>query len=126
MTQTVIIRGASQRQFAADIVARAPEGTVLRFSQGKRTVSQNARMWAMLSDFARQVTHEGETYSPEVWKCLFMQALGHEIAFAPGLNGEPFPLGFRSSRLTKPQMSDMMELIASEGARRGVQFMEPT
>lgn len=35
------------------------------------------------------------------------------------------PVGFRSSRLTKEQMSDLMEMISEYGARHGVEWSEP-
>jgi hypothetical protein len=47
------------------------------------------------------------------------------VAFAEGLDGSgPFPLGFRSSKLTKPQMSDLIETIFEYGARHNVEWSE--
>jgi hypothetical protein len=51
-----------------------------------------------------------------------MHALGHSVRFEMGLNGEPFPVGFRSSQLTKAQMSDLMEFMSAWAAERGVIF----
>jgi hypothetical protein len=47
------------------------------------------------------------------------------VQFADGLDGAgPFPLGFRSSKLTKQQMSDLIEVIYEYGARHGVEWSE--
>jgi hypothetical protein len=64
----------------------------------------------MLGDIA-SAHPDGREHTPEVWKCIFMQALGHEIRFIHGLDGEPFPYGFKSSKLNKAQMTALMEYI---------------
>jgi len=53
MTQTVIIRGASQRELAKHLIDRAPIDAVVQIKERARTVDQNAKLWAMLSDVAR-------------------------------------------------------------------------
>lgn len=122
--QTVILHGPAQRRFAKELVDRAPAGAVLNIREAKRTTDQNARFWAMLSDVSRSKP-EGRTHTPEVWKALFMNALGYETRFEMGLNGEPFPVGFRSSRLNKSQMADLITFIAEYGDRHGVRWTEP-
>ena len=123
MSQTVILRGAMQREFAKALIDKAPVDAVVKVSEAKRSDDQNAKMWAMLSDVSR-AKPEGRRHTPEVWKCLFMNALGHETAFEMGLDGRPFPTGFSSSKLTKAQMSDLIELIYSYGAQHSVKWSE--
>ena len=121
MTQTVVIDSQYRRDLAHKLVAAAPVGAVMTISPAKRSTDQNARFWAMLSDIAR-AKPEGRVHTPEAWKALFMHALGHSVRFEMGLNGEPFPVGFRSSKLTKGQMSDLMEFMSAWAAERGVIF----
>lgn len=121
--QTVILRGPSQRALAKDLVDRAPADAVVNVREATRTPDQNAKMWAMLSDISR-AKPEGRTHTPETWKQLFMHALGHEVRFLMGLNGEPFPVGLRSSRLNKAQMADLITFIAEYGDRHGVRWTE--
>jgi phage-related protein len=64
-------------------------------------------------------------HTPEVWKNLFMHACGHAVQFEHGLDGKPFPVGFRSSRLTKAEMSDLMEFVTEYGTRHGVRWTDP-
>lgn len=78
----------------------------------------------MLSDLSR-AKPEGRMHTPEVWKHLVMHACGHAVQFEIGLNGQPFPTGFRSSRLTKAQMSDLIEWVYAYGAEHGVVWSEP-
>lgn len=123
MSQTIILRGAMQREFAKALIDKAPIDAVVKISEAKRSDDQNAKMWAMLSDISR-AKPEDRKHTPEVWKCLFMNALGHETAFEMGLDSRPFPIGFQSSRLTKAQMSDLIEFIYAYGAQHNVKWSE--
>ena len=125
MVQTIIIRGQPQRDLAKRLIDLAPADAVVRVSEATRNLDQNARLWAMLSDVAR-AKPEGRHWTPEVWKSAFMHALGHQVMFCEGLDGSgPFPVGFRSSRLTVRQMADLITCVAEYGDRHGVQWSEP-
>lgn len=124
MAQTVILHGRSQRDFAKILVDRAPVDAVLTVKEAKRTTDQNSKLWAMLSDVSR-ATPDGRCHTPEVWKTLFMHACGHAVQFELGLNGQPFPVGFSSSKLTKGEMADLIEFIYSYGADHDVVWTEP-
>jgi hypothetical protein len=118
--QTVILQGLSSRQKAENLVNAAPYGAVMNIRPPTRSSDQNAKMWAMLSDVSR-AKPEGRDMPPDLWKSLFMAACGHRVRFEPGIDGEGVvPLGFRSSRLTKAEMSELIECIAAYGARHDV------
>ncbi|MEN3973074.1 recombination protein NinB [Sphingomicrobium sp. XHP0235] len=121
---TIILSTPSNRERAKRLIDSAPDGVVANFRKATRTTDQNARMWAMLGDISR-AKPEGRELAPEVWKALFMHSLGHQVRFEHGLDGEGMvPIGFRSSRLTKQQMSDLMELIAEYAARHEVSLQD--
>lgn len=122
--QTIILRGAAQKQLAKDLIDRAPCDAVVNIREKRRSLDANARMWAMLSDISR-AKPDGRKHTPETWKALFMHALGYETRFEMGLNGEPFPVGLRTSRLTVRQMADLITFIAEYGDRHGVHWSEP-
>ena len=125
MAQTVILRGDAQRDLAKRIIDAAPVDAVVRVAEATRNAEQNARMWAMLSDVSR-AKPEGRSWVPETWKAAFMQSLGHQCQFAEGLDGSgPFPVGFRSSRLTVKQMADLITVISEYGDRHGIAWSEP-
>lgn len=123
MTQTVILRGQPQRDLAKQLIDKAPVDAVVKISEAKRSDDQNAKMWAMLSDISR-AKPDGRLHIPEVWKCIFMAALGHETLFENGLDNRPFPIGFRTSKLTKAQMSDLIEFIYAYGANNNIKWSE--
>jgi hypothetical protein len=116
----------SQRLKAASWVDKAPAGTRVEFKAPKRTIAQNDRFWAMLTDIAQQLTWHGVKLTTEDWKLVFLDALKREVRIVPNINGDGFVnLGRSSSDLTKDEMSDLMEIISEFGARHGVQFHEP-
>jgi hypothetical protein len=125
MAQTVLLHGAPQRAFAKQLIDRAPPGAVLSIREATRTLDQNAALWAKLSDVSR-AKPDGRLHTPEVWKNLFMNACGHAVQFELGLDGRPFPVGFSSSRLTKSQMSELLEFVTEYGTRHGVVWTDPS
>lgn len=121
--QTIILNGVRARNEGRRLVDLAPPGSVMTVKPPSRTTEQNSLMWALLSELSR-AKPEGRTLTPDVWKAVMMNACGHAVQFEMGINGEPFPIGFRSSRLSKSQMSDLIEQIYEYGARCGVEFSE--
>lgn len=123
--QTVILHGDTQRAFAKRLIDAAPRDAVVTVREATRTTDQNAKLWAMLSDVAR-AKPEGRRWTTDTWKCAFMHSLGHQVQFCEGLDGAgPFPLGFRSSKLNKRQMADLIETVYEYGNRHGVVWTEP-
>lgn len=122
--QTIILAGDPQRALAKRLIDLAPQGAVVNVKEAGRTLDQNARMWAMLSDVSR-AKPEGRTMTPDVWKSMFLHGLDHTQRFELALDGQGMvPVGFRSSRLTKAQMSNLIEFIYEYGARHDVKFTE--
>lgn len=124
MSQTVRLVGEPQRAIARQLIDRAPPNAVVTIKEAARSDDQNAKMWAMLSDISR-AKPEGRRMTADKWKAVFMQACGHAVQFEMGLDGAPFPVGYSSSRLSKSQMSDLIEFIYEYGARHGVKWSEP-
>lgn len=123
----VILAGKRDREKAAHWCMTAPPMTAVEFRQSKRTTDQNAKMWALLTDVARQVEWHGVKLSPEDWKLIFMDALGAELRLVPNIGGNGFiNLGRSSSKLTKQEFSDLIELIHAFCAERGVEISDPT
>ena len=118
--QTLILGTDRQRALAHQLVDRAPPKAVLNIREATRTGEQNAKLWAMLSDVSR-ARPGGRIATPDVWKALFMHSLDHAQRFEEALDGRGMvPVGFRSSRLTKAQMSDLIELIYAYGSEHGL------
>ena len=114
------------RAKAIDWIRRAPKETRVTFQGPKRTLPQNDRMWAMLTDLSEQLVWHGQRLSPEDWKQVVMSGLNQEMRLVPNINGNGFvPLGRSSSRLSVAEMKELMDLIEAVGAQYGVTFNEP-
>lgn len=123
----LILANDKVREKATRWVRDLPPGTRVEFSEPRRTADQNAKLWALLGDVSRQHAHHGTRYDPEDWKCLFMLALGKEMRFALSLDGKGFvPLGTRSSKLSKAEMSELIEYILCFCAENSIQLSDPT
>jgi hypothetical protein len=124
MTRYVItINSKADRQRAAKVIEAAPSGTRVEVKASRRSLPQNAKMWAALSDIAMQLPWHGQKLRPEDWKLVFLDALKHEFRMVPNLDNTGFVnLGRSSSDLSKSEMSDLIELIAAFGAQHGVKF----
>jgi hypothetical protein len=89
----------------------------------RRSLDQNSKMWAALTDVATQVKWHGKRLRPDDWKLIFLDALKRETELVPNLDGTGFvDIGRSSSDLTKAEMGDMITLIEQFGAEHGVTF----
>ena len=110
------------RRRAADACQSAPDGFIVKISEPTRNLEQNAAMWAMLSDVSRQVEWYGRKLSPEDWKNVFSASL-RKLDVVPNLDGTGFvALGQSTSKMTKGEFSDLLELIRAFASERGVIF----
>lgn len=124
--QRALIRLRSERdvETACRLIRQAPPGARVEVTGPQRTLDQNARMWAMLTDIARQ-RPGGRVYTPDEWKVMFMHAIGKELKLLPALEGHGFvPYGSSSSRLSVGEMGDLMEFIQAWAVENGVTLQE--
>lgn len=119
----VVLTNDAERHRASVWVAKAPRGTRIEFKGPKRTLPQNDRLWAMLTDVATQLTWHGVRLSPDDWKLMFLDGLKRELRMVPNIEGNGFVnLGRSSSDLDKQEMSDLFIIIEQFGAKHGVVF----
>lgn len=117
------------RRLAVEAVRSAPVGYVVKVEPAKRTLDQNAKMWPMLTDVSEQVLWpvDGELQYlfEEDWKDIFTAALRKHQRMAKGIDGGVVMLGSRTSKMKKPEFSDLVEIIYAFGSQKGVVWSEP-
>jgi hypothetical protein len=114
-----------QREAAKEKIDQADDGDFVQIGVPTRTLEQNAKMHPMLDDILNQVESK-KALARDDLKLQFLNALGQEMRFLPELEGEGlFPVGLRSSTLTKDQFSALIELIYEFGSRHGVRWSDP-
>lgn len=114
---------AAHRARALEWLTKAPDGYVMTIAEPTRNNMQNALMWALLADIEEQAEHCGMKFSAEDWKDLLMAQLRKEMRMVPNLDNNGFvAIGNRTSKLSKTEFSDLIELIYKLGAEKGVTF----
>ena len=94
---------------------------VLEIRPETRSLAQNARLWAMLTDISRQVDWYGHKLTPDEWKDVFSAAM-KRTKVVPGLDGGFVVCGQSTSKMTRAEMSEMQTLMEAFGAEKGVRF----
>lgn len=124
MKQTIFLVGPTQKQYAKQCIDAAPADYVVEIRKKTRSLEQNARLWAMLTDISRQVEWYGRMLKPEDWKHVFSAALKKQEAVA-GLDGGFVVLGQPTRNMTIQEMKNLMDLMSAFGDERGVKWSEP-
>ena len=86
-----------------------------------RSLEQNRMMWANLEDIAQQVIWYGVKLTKEEWKDVLTAALKKQKV-VPGIEGGFVIIGARTSKMTVPEMTELIELSTAFGTQQGVKF----
>lgn len=122
MKRSFILSHSEARRHAIQAVQEAPDGYSVTVSEPTRSLEQNSRLWASLTDVSEQVEWYGKKLAPEDWKAIFTASL-KRLEVVPNLDGTGFvALGTSTSKMSKREISDLLELIYAFGAERGVMF----
>lgn len=122
--QTFIIQPSPHpaRSHALEAVRNAPEGMVIEIKPRTRTLDANAAMWPMLDALSKQTDWHGIRLSPDEWKDLLSAGLV-KSKVVPNMDGTGFViLGQRTSKMSRSEFSDLLELIHSFAAERGIEL----
>jgi len=121
---TVILRTDADRQKVARWASGVPQGTTVEFKAPRRSLDQNALLWARLTEIARSVDWYGTKMTAEDWKDVFSASL-RKSRVVPGIDAGTFVvLGMRTSDMTKEEFTALLDLIDAFAAERGVTFEE--
>lgn len=120
--RTIKLVSQAHRQRAHALVDAAPQDYVVAVGEETRTDEQNRLMWPLIKDLREQVEWIGQ-YGPEETKLRFLNTLEKEMKFLPTLARDGlFPVGQRSSTLSKSQFSILLEIMFKTGADEGVKW----
>ena len=100
---------------------QAGKRLVITIKPETRSLQQNARLWAMLTEISHQVDWYGRKLTAEEWKHVFSASLKKQDV-VPGLDGGFVVLGLSTSKMTKSEMGDLQTLMEAFGAQQGVKF----
>ena len=115
------LTGEVAKKAACREILAAPEGYVVTLAEPTRSLDQNSLLWPLLTEVSKQVDWHGNKLTADEWKDVFSAALKKQKV-VPGLDGGFVVCGQSTSRMSKREFSDLVELIYAFGAERGVVF----
>lgn len=134
MTETYIIKQCNPRlRLVAEsainaINVRLQHGldTVVTLKDPTRSLEQNALMWELLGKLAKQkqwpVDGKLQYIGADDWKEILTAGLKKSQRVAQGADGGFVMLGSRTSKMSKRDMSELVEFIYAFGGEHGVEF----
>lgn len=118
MKQSFILAHDLARARAVEAVRNAPAGFSVTVAEPSRNLEQNAALWAILSEVSEHVVWHGRKLTPEDWKHIFTASL-KRMDVVPNLEGTGFvALGLSTSKMSKREFSDLLELVNAFAAER--------
>lgn len=121
MKQTFILVHQEARRRARNAVDAACDGFVVTIAPATRSIEQNALMWSCFTDIARDVIWHGQRLTPEDFKCMLTASLKQQRV-VPGVEGGFVVLGQSTSRMSKAELSELVELAHAFGSEKGVKW----
>ena len=97
----------------------------------KRSNDQNALLHALLSEIAAKVEWAGARRDVETWKRLctaaWLRARGESLEVLPALDGKGIDVVYApTSKLTKAELSELVEFVSAWAIEHGVELAEQT
>lgn len=99
---------------------------VVKIQPITRTLEQNAKLHAMLTDISKQCEFNGKRLDVDNWKAIFVSAhkiaTGGQAEMAIGLEGEVINLRESTAQMSVKRMASLIEYITAYGISHGVKF----
>lgn len=91
-----------------------------------RTLEQNAKLHAMLTDISNQLQFKGRWLSVDQWKMIMVSAhaiaTGKEQELETGLEGELINLRESTAGMGVKRLASLIEYLTAYGVKNGVHF----
>ncbi len=121
MPALIVLAYPSDRQKAHRWIDAAPVNARISFAGPKRTLDQNSALWRLLTLVADQHRYHGQKLTPDDYRLVFLDALKREVRRVPALDDRGWvDLGRSSSKLSKEEFSDLLELVTAWCAQNGI------
>lgn len=125
MRKYFILAHDTARANAKTAVAEAPDGYAVEIKPITRSLAQNAKLHALITDISKTLEWAGAKRDVETWKRLltaaWLRARGEPIEMLPALDGHGVDIVFRrTSELTVNEMIELIEYIQSWAVGNGI------
>jgi hypothetical protein len=108
----------------------AGQRLVIEVKEMTRSVEQNAKLHATLTDIARQIEWAGAKRDVDTWKRLltaaWLRARGESVEILPAVDGHGVDVVFRrTSSLTVKECAELLEFVQAWAVENGVRLSAP-
>lgn len=86
-----------------------------------RNLEQNAALWSLLAEISSQVNWYGQKLTSEEWKAVFSASLKKQKV-VPGIDGGFVVCGQSTSKMSKADFSELLELAHAFAAQHDVKL----
>ncbi len=116
MRKYFILAHDTARANARAAIAESPDGYAVEIKPITRSLAQNAKLHALITDIAKALEWAGAKRDVETWKRLltaaWLRARGEPIEMLPALDGHGVDIVFRrTSELTVNEMIELIEYV---------------
>ena len=116
MRKYFILTHDTARANAKKAITESPDGYAVEIKPITRSLAQNAKLHALITDIAKTLDWAGARRDVETWKRLltaaWLRARGEPIEMLPALDGHGVDIVFRkTSELTVNEMIELIEYI---------------
>lgn len=101
----------------------------VKIQKETRSLEQNAKLHALLSDISKQVEWAGRKRDVDTWKRLMVaawcRANNEQVEILPAIDGHGVDIVFRRThQMTVPELSDLIEFIHAWCADNNVIYLD--
>jgi len=120
-----ILAHDTARANAKTAIAESPDGYAVEIKPITRSLAQNAKLHALITDIAKTLEWAGAKRDVETWKRLltaaWLRARGEPIEMLPALDGHGVDIVFRrTSELTVNEMIELIEYVQAWAVGNGI------
>jgi len=127
--KTFFLRNEAIRRRVQERVWDEPDGTQVTFSDDPRTLEQNAKFHALVTDISKSgMEWAGKKRNPQQWKVLLVS--GHAVAtkegseIVPGIEGEFVNIRESTALMSKKRGSSLIEYTLCFAAMNNVRMTD--
>ena len=128
--QQFFLRNEQVRSNSIDFIRKLPTNEkkplIVRITPMTRTLEQNSKLHAMLSDISKQCEFQGKKRDIDTWKAIFVSAhkiaTGGQAEMAIGLEGEVINLRESTAQMSVKRLASLITYIEAWGIQNGVHF----
>ena len=113
-------------EFIKELPTDEKNPLVVKIQPMTRSLEQNSKLHALLSDISKQCEFNGKKRDIDTWKMIMVSAhtvaTGGQIEIATGLEGEDINLRESTAKMSVKRSASLIEYITAWGVENGVKF----